>query len=53
MNDIEAKLNKRDLEAFAKGTKEINCYFPGVRSTTKKESPLAAASRQYTRVESN
>ena len=52
MNNIEYQLNKRDLEAYATGKKEVNCYLPGVRSTTKKESPLAAASRQYTRNDS-
>ena len=40
MSEIEAAINKKDLEAFHMGKKEISAYLPGYKSTTKKDKML-------------
>lgn len=40
MSDVEAALNRKDLEAFHHGKKEISAYMPGFKSTTKKRDEI-------------
>ena len=38
MSEIEEAINKKDLDAYYQGKKEISAYLPGFKSHTKKGS---------------